>query len=108
MKAFLAVCFMLFVFQARCDDAKDSAAAEDTIKVYKRLIPADVLRGKWFFVCFISLWSVLLVGFHNLCCYRVGIFGFSRLTPYVFWVLCGVSIKMIKRFLLRIFEFFSL
>lgn len=48
MKAFLAVCFMLFVLQARCDDAKDSAAAEDSIKVYKRLIPADVLRGKVF------------------------------------------------------------
>lgn len=53
MKAFMAVCFMLYVLQARCDDAKDSAASEDSIKVYKRLIPADVLRGKCFVVFFI-------------------------------------------------------
>lgn len=55
MKAFLAVCFMLLVLQARCDDGKETAAADDTIKVYKRLIPADVLRGKFFFFIFVHL-----------------------------------------------------
>lgn len=40
----------LFVAVAYAEEAKAPAAAaageEETIKVYKRLIPADVLRGK--------------------------------------------------------------
>lgn len=53
MKAFVtvAVCLLAFVVVVRAEEeaAKTAApeeAAEGTIKIYKRLIPADVLRGK--------------------------------------------------------------
>lgn len=54
MKAFVAVAVLLVAFSAvvRSEDAAAPAAdapaeaSEGTIKIYKRLIPADVLRGK--------------------------------------------------------------
>lgn len=55
MKAFVTVAVFLVAFAAvvRSEDAAAPAAAEvpaeateGTIKIYKRLIPADVLRGK--------------------------------------------------------------
>lgn len=43
---FLAVGLCLFTTYIGAEESKDSADdEEDTIKVYKRLIPADVLRG---------------------------------------------------------------
>lgn len=43
---FLAVGLCLFTAYISAEDAKDDADDdENTIKVYKRLIPADVLRG---------------------------------------------------------------
>lgn len=44
---FLAVGLCLFTTYLSAEEAKDNAESEDenTIKVYKRLIPADVLRG---------------------------------------------------------------
>lgn len=44
---FLAVGLCLFATYLSAEEAKDNAESEDenTIKVYKRLIPADVLRG---------------------------------------------------------------
>lgn len=40
--AFVALCVAATVFAAD----EPAAETEETIKVYKRLIPADVLRGK--------------------------------------------------------------
>lgn len=43
---FLAVGLCLFTNYLNAEDSKDNADEdENTIKVYKRLIPADVLRG---------------------------------------------------------------
>lgn len=43
---FLAVGLCLFTTYLSAEEAKDNAEDEEnTIKVYKRLIPADVLRG---------------------------------------------------------------
>lgn len=45
---FLAVGLCLFSTYLNAEDAKDNAEEdENTIKVYKRLIPADVLRGSY-------------------------------------------------------------
>lgn len=47
MKAFLIVACALYVCVASQDDKKISQSNTDNeIKIYKRLIPADVLRGK--------------------------------------------------------------
>lgn len=52
---FLAVGLCLFTTYLSAEEAKDNAESEDenTIKVYKRLIPADILRG----LCAISLFN---------------------------------------------------
>lgn len=50
MKALLAIVYtlVLIMVQIKAEDTKHSNSEEDTIKVYKRLIPADVLRGIYF------------------------------------------------------------
>lgn len=49
MKAFLAVISvaLLFVQIHAAEDSKQADTEADGIKVYKRLIPADVLRGTY-------------------------------------------------------------
>lgn len=53
---FLAVGLCLFTTYINADEAKDNADDdENTIKIYKRLIPADVLRGLYrYYSCFLS------------------------------------------------------
>lgn len=47
---FLAVGLCLFTTYINAEEAKENAEDEEnTIKVYKRLIPADVLRGSFIF-----------------------------------------------------------
>lgn len=41
VQKYLFLVFLLNIFLVNCDDGKES----DGIKIYKRLIPADVLRG---------------------------------------------------------------
>lgn len=48
MKSLLFGLLFCFVVLAHADeDAKADNKKADEIKVFKRLIPADVLRGKW-------------------------------------------------------------